>query len=113
MEGGTHKSQYVRWMLGKVRGDREDEHYDKPHGRDRSRNPEYAGWSPEDWDGKYKPFTATKVKMKNASAFIKAMKPVQSEARKAQMREFSRRWRGGAEHHAHLEGGYTPIRFKF
>jgi len=111
MEGGSHKSQYVRWMLGKVKGDRD--HYDKPYGRDRERDPEYAGWSPDDWEGKYPPFTPTKVKMKNASEFIKAMKPVQSEARKAQMREFSRRWRGGAIHHTHLEQPYSPVQFKF
>lgn len=90
--GGSHKSQYVRWMLGKVRGDREENYYAKPYGRDRNRTPEYAGWSSEDWDGRYQPFMPTKIKMKSASQFIKDMKPVQSEARKEQMRNYTRQW---------------------
>ncbi len=69
--GSSHKSQYIKWMLGKVRGDRRSDHYRRPHPRDNSRVPKYAGWSPEQWDGKYKPFHPEDVGTK--SKFIQTM----------------------------------------
>jgi hypothetical protein len=67
---GSHKAQYVRWMLGKVRGDRSTPHYRQPIPKDPKRKPEYAGWSPDDYDGKYPPFNPALVK-KDTSEFIK------------------------------------------
>lgn len=68
---GSHKAQYVRWMLGKVRGDRSTPHYRQPLPKDPKRKPEYAGWSPDDYDGKYPPFNPALVK--NKSKFIEAL----------------------------------------
>jgi len=70
--GEGSKGQYIRWMLGKVRGNRKTEKYRAPHGFDRHRKPKYAGWSPEDWDGKYTPFDPSKVKS-NRSKFIQTL----------------------------------------
>jgi len=72
----SHKGQYVRWMLGKVRGDREGNSipgqgaYANPYAKDSKRDPEYAGWSPDDWEGKFPAFDPSKVKKNNRSRFI-------------------------------------------
>jgi len=66
--GASHKSQYIRWMLGKVRGDRTTDKYRRPYPQDKKRKPEYAGW--ED-----RPFEAEKVGTK--SKFIQALIPTE------------------------------------
>jgi hypothetical protein len=99
--GGTHKSQYVRWLLGRVRGNREgevkkpdaddwgskDDVYRRPYPKDTKRRPdaranpldtEYAGWRPEDWDGRHPPFKAETVKTR--SKFIQALLPTEKKA---------------------------------
>lgn len=90
----SHKGQYVRWMLGRVRGDRDgdptpEDAYRTPHGYDPKRLPSpaegkslsnptsshYAGWSPDDWEGNFSPFNPELVKGKKVSKFIKGMIP--------------------------------------
>lgn len=94
-KGGSHKSQYIRWLLGRVRGDREgqvyshksedwdsqDNVYKRPFMKDSKRKPDtknpptetpFAGWRPEDWKGKHPPFTINEVEKK--SKFIQRMK---------------------------------------
>ena len=96
--GGTHKSQYVKWLLGRVRGNREgevkkpddddwgeaDDVYRRPYPKDKKRKPdardnpldtEYAGWRPEDWEGKFPPFKPEDVKKR--SKFIQALLPTE------------------------------------
>ena len=85
--GSSHKSQYIKWMLGKVRGDREGDDktpasgdlYKRPYPRDPQRDPEYAGWSEADWDGKHKPFRPESVSADNRSKFIQALIPTQKK----------------------------------
>jgi hypothetical protein len=78
----SHKGQYVRWMLGKVRGDREDENenpvpgegaYRNPYAKDRRRDPEYAGWSPDMWEGKFPAFNPSLVAEANRSDFVQQL----------------------------------------
>jgi len=84
----SHKGQYVRWMLGRVRGDREgdpvpgDEAYKRPYAKDPTRfplavsnpiNSRYAGWSPDDWEGKFDPFNPSMISEPKRSKFVKAM----------------------------------------
>lgn len=99
--GGTHKSQYVKWLLGRVRGNREgevkkpdaddwgdkDDVYRRPYPKDTKRRPdarappqdtEYAGWRPEDWDGRHPPFKAESVKTR--SKFIQALLPTEKKS---------------------------------
>ena len=96
--GGTHKSQYVKWLLGRVRGNREgevkkpddddwgeaDDVYRRPYPKDKKRKPvardnpldtDYAGWRPEDWEGKFPPFKPEDVKKR--SKFIQALLPTE------------------------------------
>ncbi|NBW78238.1 MAG: hypothetical protein EBR27_04385 [Betaproteobacteria bacterium] len=100
--GGSHKSQYVKWLLGRVRGNREgsvykpgkegwgsaDDVYRRPYSRDTKRRPvaqsapldtEYAGWSPEDWEGKHEPFDAEKTQSRSRSRFIEALIPTRKK----------------------------------
>ena len=94
--GGSHKSQYIRWMLGRVRGDREgnvyshksdewsneDNVYKPPYRKEDGRRPKnpdappketpFAGWRPEDWEGRHPPFMITKVE--SGSKFLKRMR---------------------------------------
>ena len=80
---GSHKAQYVRWMLGRVRGNRTGDVYRNPYAKDDKRKPvassnpkdtPYAGWSPDDWDGKFSPFDPHKVNGELVSPFIQNMK---------------------------------------
>ena len=80
---GSHKAQYVRWMLGRVRGNRTGDVYRNPYAKDDKRKPvavsnpkdtPYAGWSPGDWEGKHSPFDPHKVNGELVSPFIQNMK---------------------------------------
>jgi len=84
----SHKAQYVRWMLGRVRGDRDGEPtpgqgaYKHPYPEDKRRKPiatskplntPFAGWSPDDWKGQFAPFNPKDVSEAKRSKFIQAM----------------------------------------
>ena len=71
----SHKAQYIRWMLGKVKGNRTEDFYRRPYPRDPTRTPEVAGWSSSEWKGKYKPFAPER--MNSRSKFIEALLPTQ------------------------------------
>jgi hypothetical protein len=95
--GSSHKSQYIRWMLGRVRGDREGEDttpaegdlYRRPYSKDPKRKPiakshpldtEWAGWSPDpkaegQYRGQFPPFKPERVPKENRSKFIQALIP--------------------------------------
>ena len=66
--GSSHKSQYIKWMLGKVRGNRKTDEYRRPYPQDAKRTPEYAGW-------KDTPFEAERVGEK--SKFIQGLIPTE------------------------------------